>query len=61
MKYGIKKNIEIPGEIKTKTELFRIIRELTAAGYMFEIRNYYQGGKSDRPGFMVNVLGRKSD
>ena len=51
----------LPGEIKTKNELFRVIRGLTAAGYMFEIRNYYQGGKSDRAGYMVKVLSHKSE
>lgn len=59
MKYGIKSNIYIPGEIKTKAELFRVIRELTAAGYFFEIRNAYNG--NGRSFYMVNVLGHKSE
>lgn len=56
MKYGIKSNIYIPGEIKTKAELFRVIRELTVAGYFFEIRNGYNG--NGRAFYMVNVLGK---
>lgn len=59
MKYGIKRNIYIPGEIKTKTELFRVIRELTNAGYFFEIRNGYNG--NGRAFYMVNVLSNKSE
>lgn len=59
MKYGIKKNIEIPGEINTKAELFRVIRELTNAGYFFEIRNGFKG--NGRSFYMVNVLGNKSE
>lgn len=51
----------VDGEIKTKAELFQTIRELTAAGYLFEIRNYYQGGKRDRAGYMVNILSHKSE
>lgn len=61
MKYGIKSNIYIPGEIKTKEELFRVIRQLTNGGYFFEITNFYYGGKSGRAGYLVNVLGHKSD
>ncbi len=59
MKYGIKCNISIPGEIKTKTELFRVIRELTNAGYFFEIRNGYNG--NGRAFYMINVLSHKSE
>lgn len=55
------KKPNIPGDIKTKEELFRVIRELTAKGYFFEIKNYYQGGRSDRSAYMVNVLGHKND
>lgn len=58
MKYGIKRNISIPGDIKTKTELFRVIRELTSAGYFFEIQNGYNG--NGRSFYMVKVLGKKS-
>lgn len=60
MKYGIKRNIAIPGEIKTKAELFRVIRELSNAGYFFEIRNYFDS-KSNRARYMVNVLSHKSE
>lgn len=56
MKYG---NISIPGEINTKAELFRVIRELTNAGYFFEIRNGFNG--KGRAFYMVNVLGKKSE
>ena len=56
MKYG---NIYIPGEINTKTELIRVIRELTNAGYFFEIRNGYNG--NGRAFYMVNVLSHKSE
>ena len=56
MKYG---NISIPGEINTKAELFRVIRELTNAGYFFEIRNGYNG--KGRAFYMVNVLSKKSE
>lgn len=59
MKYGIKRNISIPGEIKTKTELIRVIRDLTNAGYFFEIRNGYNG--NGRAFYMVNVLSNKSE
>ena len=51
----------VPGEITTKEKLFGVIRKLTAAGYMFEIRNYYQGGKADRAGYMVHILSHKSE
>lgn len=51
----------VPGEINTKAELFRVVRGLTAAGFMFEIRNYYQGGKADRAGYMVKILSHKSE
>lgn len=60
MKYGIKSNIHIPGEIKTKEELFRVIRQLTSAGYFFEITNFYRG-QSSRPVYMVQILGHKND
>lgn len=59
MKYGIKHNISIPGEIYTKAELFKVIRELTNAGYFFEIRNGYNG--NGRAFYMVNVLSNKSE
>lgn len=59
MKYGIKRNISIPGEIQTRAELFRVIRELTNAGYFFEIRNGFNG--NGRAFYMVNVLGHKSE
>lgn len=55
------RTIDIPGEIKTKEELFRIIRQLTREGYFFRITNYYQGGRADRAGYMVEVLDKKSD
>lgn len=50
-----------PTEIHTKEELFRVIRKLTAGGYFFEIRNYYQGGKGDRAGYLVTILSNKND
>ena len=59
MKYGIKRNIYIAGEINTKAELIRVIRELTNAGYFFEIRNGYNG--NGRAFYMVNVLSHKSE
>lgn len=59
MKYGIKNNISIPGEITTKAELIRVIRELTNAGYFFEIRNYFNG--NGRSYYMVNVLSHRSE
>lgn len=59
MKYGIKHNISIPGEIYTKAELFKVIRELTNAGYFFEIRNGFNG--NGRAFYMVNVLSNKSE
>lgn len=59
MKYGIKRNIPLQGEINTKTELIRIIRELTNAGYLFEIRNGYSG--NGRAFYMINVLSHKSE
>jgi len=59
MKYGIKRNIDIPGEIKTKADLFRVIRELTNAGFFFEIRNGFNG--NGRAFYMVNVLSHKSE
>ena len=58
MKIGIKKNISIPGDITTRAELFRVIRELSNAGYFFEIKNYFSGGRSF---YMVNVLSHKSE
>lgn len=48
-------------EITTKEELFRVIRELTREGYFFQIENFYQGGKADRAGYIVKVLGHKTD
>ena len=39
MKYGIKRNTYISGEINTKKDLFNTIRKLTNDGYFFEIRN----------------------
>jgi len=51
----------VPREIKTKDELFRVIRGLVAFGYMFEIRNYYQGGKMDRACYLINILSHKSE
>lgn len=57
MKYGIKRSIPLQGEINTKTELIRIIRELTNAGYFFEIRNGYRG--NGRAFYTVNVLSHK--
>lgn len=51
----------VPGEITTKDDLFRIIRGLTTAGFMFEIRTFYQGGKRDRAGYMVYILSHKSE
>lgn len=59
MKYEIKRNISIPGEISTKEELFRVIRQLTNGGYFFEIRNGFNG--KGRAFYMVNVLGKKSE
>lgn len=59
MKYGIKRNIEIPGEIYTKAELFRVIREVVNAGCFFEIRNGFNG--KGRAFYMVNILGKKSE
>lgn len=59
MKYGIKSNIHIPGDIKTKAELFRVIRKLTADGFFFEIRNAFDG--KGHSFYMVNVLGHKSE
>lgn len=48
-------------DIKTKEELFSLIRELTRGHYFFKVENYYQGGKTNRSGFMVAVLGHVSD
>lgn len=59
MKYGIKHNIFIPGEIYTKAELFRVIRELTNAGYFFKVTNGFNG--NGRAFYMVDVLGHKSE
>lgn len=59
MKYGIKRNIPLQGEINTKTELIRVIRELTNAGYLFEIRNGYRD--NGRAFYTVNVLSHKSE
>lgn len=57
------KRTPIYREITTKEELFRVIRELTREGYFFQIENYYQykGGKADRAGYMIKVLGHKTD
>ena len=52
-------NAYIPGEIYTKAELFKVIRELTAAGWFFEIRNGFNG--NGRAFYMVNVLSNKSE
>lgn len=59
----MKKKIGSYREITTKEELFRVIRELTREGYFFQIENYYQykGGKADRAGYMIKVLGHKTD
>lgn len=57
----MKKKIGIYREITTKEELFRVIRELTRDGYFFQIENFYQGGKADRAGYMIKVLGHKTD
>lgn len=59
MKYGIKRNITLKGEINTKAELFKVVRELTNAGYFFEIRNGFNG--NGRAFYMVNVLSNKSE
>lgn len=48
-------------EIKTKAELFYLIRFLTNKGYFFRVENYYQGGKRDRAGYLVYVLSHKSE
>jgi hypothetical protein len=50
----------IPGEINTKEELFSIIRRLTREGYFFQIENFYQGGKADRAGYMIEVYEPKT-
>ena len=52
-------NADIPSEIYTKAELFKVIRELTAAGWFFEIRNGFNG--NGRAFYMVNVLSHKSE
>lgn len=59
MKYGIKRNIPLQVEENTNTELIRVIRELTNAGYLFEIRNGYNG--NGRAFYMINVLSHKSE
>lgn len=59
MKYGIKSNISIPGEINTKKELFRVIRELANAGYFFKVTNGFNG--NGHAFYMVDVLGKKTD
>ena len=61
MKYEIKRNIPLQAEENTNinTELIRVIRELTNAGYLFEIRNGYNG--NGRAFYMINVLSRKSE
>jgi len=48
-------------DCKTKEELFAIIRQATREGYFFRVENYYQGGKADRSGYMLTVLGHKTD
>lgn len=59
MKYGIKRNIPLRVEENTNTELIRVIRELTNAGYLFEIRNGYND--NGRAFYMINVLSHKSE
>lgn len=59
MKYGIKHNIPLQGEINTKTELIRVIRELTNAGYFFEIRNGYSS--NGRAIYMIKVLSHRPE
>lgn len=59
MKYGIKHNIPLQGEINTKTELIRVIQELTNAGYFFEIRNGYSS--NGRAIYMIKVLSHRSE
>ena len=49
----------IPGDIKTKEELFAVIRRLTRGGYFFDIQNYYDG--KGRSFYMVQVLGKRSE
>ena len=48
-------------EIRTKEELFSLIRDLTRDRYFFKVENYYQGGKTNRSGYIVHVLGHVSD
>lgn len=48
-------------DIKTKEEFFSLIRDLTRDRYFFKVENYYQGGKANRSGYMVDVLGPISD
>ncbi len=48
-------------DIKTKEEFFSLIRNLTKDRYFFKVENYYQGGKTNRSGYMVDVLGPISD
>lgn len=48
-------------DIKTKEEFFSLIRDLTRDRYFFRVENYYQGGKANRSGYMVDVLGPISD
>ena len=52
---------DIKTDCRTKEELFAAIRKLTRAGYFFEITNYYSGGKRDRAGYIIQVLGHKDD
>lgn len=48
-------------DIKTKEELFSLVRDLTRDRYFFKVENYYQGGKTNRSGYIVYVLGNVSD
>ena len=48
-------------DIKTKEELFSLIRNLTKDRYFFRVENYYQGGKANRSGYMVDVISHISD
>jgi len=53
------KKPNIPGDIKTKEELFAIIRQLTRGGYFFDIQNYFDG--KGHSYYMVHVLGHISE
>lgn len=39
----------------------KAIGQYTRDGYFFEITNYYSGGKRDRAGYIIQVLGHKDD